>query len=68
MPAFYDATCTKCKRRFGWSGELKNKPPCPKCGHHDKITQADLEDEAYMEEFLQELIKKKKNAKQSDAK
>jgi len=29
----FDATCPKCRRRFGWGGELIDKPPCPNCGH-----------------------------------
>ncbi len=33
--SFFDATCPKCKKRFGWSGELIDKPTCPKCGHRD---------------------------------
>jgi len=31
MKAFYDATCEKCGKRIGWFGELKDRPPCPKC-------------------------------------
>lgn len=31
--AFFDATCPKCERSFGWYGSLVGRPPCPKCGH-----------------------------------
>jgi PHP family Zn ribbon phosphoesterase len=30
---FFDASCPKCKRRYGWSGTVKDRPPCPKCGY-----------------------------------
>ena len=33
MPAFNDARCPKCQRKLGWTGELKDCPPCPTCGH-----------------------------------
>lgn len=32
MPAANDATCPKCHHRFGWFGEVTDKPPCPECG------------------------------------
>jgi len=35
MPSMIDASCPKCGRRFGWCGELRDKPPCPRCGHRD---------------------------------
>lgn len=29
---FFDATCRHCKRRFGWSGRMSDRPTsCPKC-------------------------------------
>jgi hypothetical protein len=31
MPAFLDLMCA-CGQRFGWSGEAKDAPPCPRCG------------------------------------
>lgn len=33
MTGFNDAVCSNCHERFGWQGELKDRPPCPKCGH-----------------------------------
>ena len=33
--SFIDATCPKCSKRFGWTGNLVDKPPCPKCGWKD---------------------------------
>lgn len=60
MAAFFDASCTKCKRRFGWSGELKDKPPCHYCGHHDVVTQDQLDaDQKEMEDFQSFLREKK---------
>lgn len=33
MPAFIDATCQRCGRRFGWMGEVTDPAPtCPGCG------------------------------------
>lgn len=38
MPAFIDATCQRCGRRFGWMGELTNPAPaCPGCGFSGKL-------------------------------
>ena len=31
--AFMDATCPLCGKRFGWNGNLLDRPVCPKCGH-----------------------------------
>lgn len=31
----FDASCTKCGRRFGWQGAFTDKPACPNCGHQD---------------------------------
>lgn len=28
-----DATCPKCGKRFGWAGEVVDRPPCPNCSH-----------------------------------
>jgi uncharacterized protein (DUF983 family) len=36
-----DATCPKCGKRFGWVGELTDKPPCPRCGHEDDPEELD---------------------------
>ena len=44
MPAFIDVQCEKCGRRFGWYGEMTDRPPCPACGH--RPPQEDLEDQA----------------------
>lgn len=33
MPALNDATCPKCCHRFGWTGSLTDRPPCPRCKH-----------------------------------
>lgn len=35
MPSMIDASCPKCGKRFGWCGEMTDKPPCPRCGHAD---------------------------------
>lgn len=33
MNAMIDAQCPKCNRRFGWQGDLTDRPACPRCGH-----------------------------------
>jgi hypothetical protein len=33
MASFIDVTCPKCGRKHGWLGEMKDRPPCPKCKH-----------------------------------
>jgi tRNA(Ile2) C34 agmatinyltransferase TiaS len=42
MPSFNDATCPRCRRRFGWAGETKDCPPCPKCGY--QIPKEEMEE------------------------
>lgn len=67
MSGFYDATCTKCRKRFGWCGELKDKPPCPKCRHHDKISQEESDRiEKMMEDSLREAREVELDAQQAD--
>jgi len=31
MIAYFIATCPSCGKRFGWTGEFTQKPPCPRC-------------------------------------
>jgi hypothetical protein len=31
--AAIDRTCDGCHQRYGWTGELRDCPPCPHCGH-----------------------------------
>lgn len=33
--SFYNASCTSCGKRFGWQGDLTDKPPCPRCNYVD---------------------------------
>ncbi len=33
MGACFDAACSECGARIGWFGRMKDRPPCPKCGH-----------------------------------
>ena len=48
--AMFDASCPKCRKRFGWSGGMLDKPPCPRCGH--VTPRAELEAEkARMDRF-----------------
>ncbi len=50
MNAMIDASCPRCKKRFGWCGSPANRPACPKCGH--RPPQAELDkDEATMNDF-----------------
>lgn len=50
-----DVTCRKCRKRFGWRGELRDRPPCPKCG--DVLPIAELiKAEKEMEKAVKELF------------
>ena len=58
MPAFMDATCPKCSKRIGWAGEMKDRPPCPRCGH--QLSPEKMEaDAAEVERFKQYLRERK---------
>ena len=32
MKAMFDVQCRKCRRKYGWGGEVLDQPPCPYCG------------------------------------
>lgn len=50
-----DATCSRCGKRFGWMGALKDCPPCPRC----KFTPArSAEDDEALKEMEALLTKK----------
>lgn len=53
----FDATCSKCKKRFGWYGTLFDKPPCPRCKHHDKVNPDDPDAKAVLE--MEALLRKR---------
>lgn len=55
MSSFNDATCPKCGKRFGWQGNMVDKPQCPKCGHTDdpaELAEADAEMERIKKELF----------------
>jgi uncharacterized protein (DUF983 family) len=53
--AFNDATCPRCRRRVSWQGEMKDRPPCPHCGH--TISQKDIDEvEAEMDRARRKLL------------
>ena len=53
--AFFDAGCPKCGGKIGWIGRISDKPKCPKCGHHDVVTQDEAEAfEAYMNKIAED--------------
>lgn len=33
MNAFFDAVCPRCRLRFGWQGEIGDRPDCRRCGY-----------------------------------
>lgn len=41
MPSMIDARCERCGRRYGWCGEMRDQPPCPKCGHRPEQAALD---------------------------
>jgi ribosome-binding protein aMBF1 (putative translation factor) len=54
MSMMIDAQCSKCARRFGWSGTMAQRPACPRCGF--RPPQADLDAAARkMEEYSERL-------------
>lgn len=61
MGAFIDATCPKCHRKFGWSGSMRDRPPCPSCGHRPEQAELDRT-EAEMEAMKQQLLAAQDNA------
>lgn len=55
---FFDATCTNCKRKVGWSGSYLDRPPCPRCGHKltkEELEEGDTEDREHIEAMLRVL-------------
>ena len=60
MGALVDATCPKCRKRFGWAGEMIDRPPCPRCGHQLPLEELKAADEE-MEVFRQQLLSRKEN-------
>lgn len=57
MASFIDATCTKCGRKYGWCGEMKDRPKCPKCGH---LEPYDPSDDKMIDEMRDFLLNKRK--------
>lgn len=51
--AFLDATCPKCGKRFGWTG---NKPPCPRCKYQDDPAEL-AELEAKLDRLTEEMLR-----------
>jgi uncharacterized protein (DUF983 family) len=59
--AFNDARCPKCNRRIGWTGSLKNRPPCPGCGYQiplEELQAAEDEMRAFERLLLEKQGKK----------
>ncbi len=40
---FFDVQCSKCRKRFGWSGRFVDRPACPRCGHRPPQTELDAD-------------------------
>lgn len=59
MSAFNDGQCPKCGKRFGWTGKVSDRPPCPKCGHQLPKEELEAADKQ-MEDFEKFLIARKK--------
>jgi endogenous inhibitor of DNA gyrase (YacG/DUF329 family) len=61
LASFNDARCPKCNKRVGWLGDLKDRPPCPQCGHQiplEELERAEEEMRAAEEKLLDEKGKK----------
>lgn len=51
-----DASCPKCGKRFGWSGSMIDRPPCPRCGHQlpkEELEAADAAMDAFEERLCE---------------
>jgi hypothetical protein len=59
MAAFIDFTCAKCKKRYGWCGEITDQPPCPSCGHKPDATKLS-KDQLELDRFRNFLSERKK--------
>lgn len=61
MATFYDAQCSKCKKKYGWEGH--DVPPCPHCGNPPNLeaTEIDKKQIELFREFLRERKKAKEN-------
>lgn len=44
MAGFFDASCSKCHKRFGWMGGMQDKPACPKCGYREPQKELEAAD------------------------
>lgn len=51
--AFNDGRCGNCNARMWWTGELKDKPACYKCGR--KPTAEELDEMEEVEEKLRKM-------------
>lgn len=60
MSAFNDASCPKCSKRFGWRGQLTDRPACPGCGHRipqEQLEAEQLELDRVEQQMLAEMIR-----------
>ena len=58
---FCDASCSRCGKRFGWTGKMSDCPPCPRCGyrpHQDEIN-SDINTLREAGEFFREWANRK---------
>jgi len=55
MIAMMDATCPRCKKKFGWRGTFLTRPPCPRCGHDIPQAQKQADHET-MQEWHREMF------------
>jgi Domain of unknown function (DUF4326) len=51
-----DVCCTKCRRRYGFAGEMTACPPCPRCGHRPDPGQL-AHDQALLDQARRELLR-----------
>src|ERR1700737_4030596 len=61
MAAMIDVSCPKCNKRFGWGGDMVDRPPCPKCGYRPPQSELEAADKE-MEAFALRLLTHPKNA------
>lgn len=53
--SFNDARCPKCDKKISWTGDLKDRPPCPQCGHQIPLEELERA-EKEMQEFRDSIL------------
>lgn len=55
MKGQYQTVCDECRTGFGWHGEFKDRPRCPRCGFLPNLSQ--LSEDAIESELIFMMIR-----------